>query len=40
MPVVPGHVPAGTLTTRPQVLLGVEVALEHALIEEHVAHGL
>lgn len=39
-PLVPGPVPAGTLTTRPQVLLGVEVALEHALIEEHVAHGL
>ena len=32
--------PAGTLTARAQVLLGVEVALKHALIEEHVAHGL
>lgn len=28
------------LTAGPQVLLGVEVALQHALVEEHVAHGL
>lgn len=37
-PLGPG--PAETLTTWPQVFLGVKVALKHALIEEHVAHGL